>query len=275
MDWMLTAGRRRGGKPGTGLSGRTARLTLGRLSAALEMAMLEGKLVRNVARLVKPPEHTPRERETWSKAEVKKFLAKASGDRLHAAWRLSLYGLRRGEVLGLRWSDIDLKAKTLTVSQARVLVEYRVRIEEPKSRNGKRTLPLDDALVSALTVLRKRQLEESAAAGPTYQAGLATLRWYQGGEYVITDGLGVPVHPEWYSDEFGRLLRRAGLRRITLHDSRHTTLTLMEHAGVPISIVSKLAGHYDAAFTQKTYVHPSDDDLQRGRTALARIHKIA
>ncbi len=91
VDWMLTAGRRRGGKPGTGLSGRSARLTLGRFSAALEAAVLEGKLVRNVARLVKPPEHTPRERETWSKAEVRKFLVKASSDRLYAAWRLSLY----------------------------------------------------------------------------------------------------------------------------------------------------------------------------------------
>ena len=275
VDWMLTAGRRRGGKPGTGLSGRTARLTLGRLTAALEMAVLEGKLARNVAKLVKPPEHTPRERETWSKAEVRKFLAAASRDRLHAAWRLSLYGLRRGEVLGLRWSDVDLKAKTLTVHQARVLVEYQVRIEEPKSRNGHRTLPLDDALVEALTALHKRQLTDSAAAGTAYQAGLAGLGWYQGGEYLITDELGMPVHPEWYSDEFRRLLKRAGLRRITLHDSRHTTLTLMEHAGVPISIVSKWAGHYDAAFTQRTYVHASDDDLEQGRRALARIHKIA
>jgi integrase len=60
-----------------------------------------------------------------------------------------------------------------------------------------------------------------------------------------------------------------------LHDSRHTTLTLMEHAGVPISIVSKWAGHYDAAFTQRTYVHASDDDLEQGRRAIARIHKIA
>jgi integrase len=110
-------------------------------------------LVHNVARLVKPPEHTPRERETWSKAEVRKFLAKASSDRLHVAWRLSLYGLRRGEVLGLRWSDIDLRAGMLTVNLARVLVEYRVRIEEPKSRNGKRTLPLDGELVAALTAL--------------------------------------------------------------------------------------------------------------------------
>jgi integrase len=107
-----------------------------------------------------------------------------------------------------------------------------------------------------------------------YRSGLAGLDWYRGGEYVITDQAGTPVHPEWYSDEFGRLLKRAGLRRITLHDSRHTTLTLMEHAGVPISIISKWAGHYDSAFTQKTYVHASDEDLQRGQAALARIHKI-
>jgi integrase len=274
MDWMLTSGRRGGGKPGTGLSGRSARLTLGRLNAALEAAVLEGKLIRNVAKLVSPPEHIKPERETWSKAEVKKFLAQASSDRLYAAWRRSLYGLRRGEVLGLRWSDIDLRASTLTVNQARVLVEYRIRLEEPKSRNGKRTLPLDGELVAALATLRKRQLDESAAAGAAYRLGLAGLDSYQGGEYVVTDEAGSPVHPEWYSDEFGRLLRRVGLRRITLHDSRHTTLTLMEHAGVPISIISKWAEHYDSAFTQKTYVHASDGDLQRGQAALARIHKI-
>jgi integrase len=91
---------------------------------------------------------------------------------------------------------------------------------------------------------------------------------------VVTDEAGTRVHPEWYSDEFGRLLRRVGLRRITLHDSRHTTLTLMEHADAPISIISKWAGHYDSAFTQKTYVPASDEDLQRGSAALAKIHKI-
>jgi integrase len=248
---MLTAGRRRGGKPGTALSGRTVRLTLGRFSAALEAAVLEGKLVRNVARLVKPPEHTPRERETWSKAEVRKFLAKASSHRLHVAWRLSLYGLRRGEVLGLRWSDIDLRTQTLTVNQARVLVEYRVRIEEPKSRNGKRTLPLDGELVAALTALRKRQVEESTTAGAAYGSGVAGLDWYQGGEYVITDEVGTPVHPEWYSDEFGRLLKRAGLRRITLHDSRHTTLTLIARGRADLD-------HQQVGRSLRLGVHPED-----------------
>jgi integrase len=71
------------------------------------------------------------------------------------------------------------------------------------------------------------------------------------------------------------MLKRAGLPKIRLHDSRHTTLSLMEKAGVPISIVSKWAGHYDAAFTMRTYVHASDDDLKQGRQALAKVHKIA
>ena len=142
-----------------------------------------------------------------------------------------------------------------------MLVEYRVRIEETKSHNGKRTLPLDDELVAALTVLRKRQLDESAAAGAAYQSALAGLHWYRDGEYVITDEAGTPVLPEWYSDEFGRLLRRAGLRRITLHDSRHTTLTLMEHAGVNLHH-QQVGGTLRLSVHPETYVHSSGDDLQ-------------
>jgi integrase len=270
------AQRKRGGKPGTGLGARWVRLTLGRLKAAFEMAVDKGKLVRNVGKLVTPPGYSPKECDTWSKAEVRKFLRTAAATRLHAAWRLSLYGLRRGEVLGLRWSDIDLRAKTLTVNQARVLVDYKVRIEEPKSHNGKRTLPPDEDLVLALVELRKRQAKESESAGPAYGAGLERFDWYVAGdEYVVTDELGIPLHPESYSDEFTRMLKRAGLPKIRLHDSRHTTLSLMEKAGVPISIISKWAGHYDSSFTMKTYVHARDEDLKQGREALAKIHRIS
>jgi integrase len=152
------------------------------------MAVGEGRLARNVVRLVTPPTYTAAERDTWSRAEVRKFLRAAEGDRLHAAWRLSLYGLRRGEVVGLRWANVDLKAKTLTVAQARVLVDYKVRIEEPKSHNGKRTLPLDGDLVMALTDLRKRQARESEQAGGSYRTGLDDLDWYTpGDEYIVTD----------------------------------------------------------------------------------------
>jgi integrase len=275
VDWMLTSGRKRGGTPGTGLGPRSVRLTLGRLKAAFEMAVDEGRLVRNVVKLVTPPEYKPKERDIWSKAEVRKFLRTAASSRLHAAWRLSLYGLRRGEVLGLRWSDIDLKAKTLTVNQARVLVDYKVRVEEPKSHNGKRTLPLDDDLVAALVELRKRQAHESEVAGAAYGAVLSDLDWYtEGDKYVVVDELWTPHHPESYSDKFTRVLKRAGLPKIRLHDSRHTTLSLLEKAGVPISIISKWAGHYDSSFTMKTYVHASDDDLKQGRQALAKIHHV-
>lgn len=265
VEHMLTKGRKRGGKPGTGLSGRSVNLTLGRLKAAFEMAVREGKLVRNVVALVEPVAYQQAEREPWSKAEVRAFLRAITGDRLMVAWRLSLYGLRRGEVLGLRWEDIDLTAGTLTVRQTRVLCDYKVRVEAPKSRNGYRTLPLDADLNAGLKALRKLQQAEAEEASEAYEAS----------GYVVTDELGAPVHPEWYSDEFGRILRSAKLRRITLHDSRHTTLSLMEKAGVPISVISKWAGHYDSAFTQKTYVHAGNDDLAQGAEKLAKIYKIA
>ena len=72
-----------------------------------------------------------------------------------------------------------------------------------------------------------------------------------------------------------RLLKLAGLPKIRLHDSRHTTLSLMEKAGVPISVISKWTGHYDSSFTMKTYVHATDDDLEQGRQALAKLHRLA
>lgn len=290
VTWMETAGRRRGGKPGTGLGPRSVRLTLGRLTSAFEMATLEGLIPRNVVKLVKPPKYEPGEPDTWSEKEVRTFLRKVQKDRLHAAWRLSLYGLRRGEVLGLRWNeDVDFgsfvarckahkerwcvgcygsgaryRPATVHVQQARVLVEGRIQIVPPKSRNGFRKLPLDVTVASALHDLKVAQATEKLASGTAYvDSG-----------YVVVDELGEPVHPEWYSDEFGRLSKRAGVKRIVLHEGRHTALSLMEKAGVPISIISKWAGHYDTAFTYSTYVHASEDDLQTGTDTLGKLYKI-
>lgn len=290
VSWMETSGRRRGGKPGTGPGPRSVRLTLGRLNAAFEMATLEGLIPRNVVKLVKPPKYEPDQPDTWSRTEVRKFLAKAKTDRLHASWRLSLYGLRRGEVLGLRWNeDVDFgsfamqcrihkerwcvdcygtgskyRPATIQVRQARVLAAGKVQIVPPKSRNGFRTLPLDATVTSALHALKVTQAAEKLAAGKAYTDSGC----------VVVDELGEPVHPEWYSDEFGRLAKRAGVKRIVLHEGRHTALSLMEKAGVPISIVSKWAGHYDTAFTYSTYVHADDEDLQTGTAALGRLYKV-
>ena len=262
-DFMQREGRKIGGKAGTGLGPRSVNLALGRLQAAFAMAVADGRLARNPVEHVKRPRQVRSERLTWTREEVHAFLAEAGRDRLYAAWRLSLYGLRRGEVTALRWDGYDRKAKTLTVSRNRVLVAGEIIEKAPKSRASVRVLPLDDAVVAALDELRKRQMAEGAAAAPAYEAS----------GYVVTDELGRPVHPEWYSDEFHRVAKRAGVRRIRLHESRHTTLSLMEKAGVPVSIIAAWAGHYSGAFTMSQYVHANPDDLAAGRDALAAIYE--
>ena len=153
-DWLLTSGRRRGGTPGTGLGARSVALTLGRLKAALAMACADGWLARNPAEHVRPPRQHKRQGSTWSEADVRAFLELASADRLAACWRMTLYGMRRGEVAGLCWDAVDLDAGTITIGLARVLVYGRVIVKPPKSERGFRTLPLDPDLAAALRGLR-------------------------------------------------------------------------------------------------------------------------
>jgi len=130
------------------------RLTLGRLSAALEQACDDGKLARNPARRVKLPAEAKAERPQWTEDQVRRMLA--TEDRLAACWRLALYGLRRGEICGLRWADVDLDAATLTVAQTRVVVG-QVVTTGPKSRASSRTLPMDAATVGELRALKACQ----------------------------------------------------------------------------------------------------------------------
>jgi integrase len=265
-DWMLTAGRKRGGKPGTGLGARSVRLTISRLSAAFEQAVDDGKLARNPCRGVRLPKLPRKAKRIWSAAEARQYLAVASADRLHAAWRMALYGLRREEICGLRWKDVDLGARTLTISIVRVVVDGKVITKSaPKSERSARTLPLDADLAAALTALRKAQAAERLAAGEAYRAS----------GYVAVDELGEAVNPEWLSDEFERLVRRAGVPRLTLHGCRHTGLSLMEKDGVPISIISRWAGHATPEFTYRVYVHAEQDDLAAGRDALSRLYGAA
>jgi integrase len=261
-DWMLAAGRRRGGRPGTGLSARSVRLTLGRLKAALEQACDDGKCYRNPCR-VALPSLARAGRATWSAEEARRFLAAAASDRLHAAWRMTLYGARRGEVLGLTWPDIDLEAGTLRIGRARVLVGSKVIVKAPKSERGFRVLPLDDVLVTALRELHRRQAAERLAAGEAYEPS----------GYVVADELGVPVYPDGFTDGFHRLAALAGCPRIRLHDGRHTTNSLMAAAGVPDHIRAAWCGHTTVVNVQ-TYTHARAEDLTQARDALAGIYNL-
>ena len=256
-DWMLAEGRKRGGEPGTGLGPRSVRLTLGRLKAALEMACEDGRLAANPTRYVRMPSQPKREGTTWSEAELRRFLATADADRLAAAWRLALYGLRRGEVCGLRWEDVDLEAGTVKIGRARVLVNGQVIVKAPKSERGYRTLPLDDVLAAELRALRTRQAAERLAAGQAYQAS----------GYVVVGELGTEPSPEWFSDEFHRLSAAASVPRIRLHDGRHTVNSLLAAAGVPDHIRAAWCGH-TVAVNVATYTHARPEDLAAAGAAL-------
>jgi integrase len=254
-DWMLTSGRRRGGQAGTGLGARSVRLTIGRLSAAFEQACRDNRLAANPCQYVRLPAQERREGTTWSGEQMKAFLNAASGTRLSAAWWLTALGLRRGEVLGLKWSDIDLNARTVTVRRSRVLVDYQVIEKSTKSVRGTRTLPVPvigdgDKVIAALRALRDLQAIEAIDAENAYDAS----------GYVVCDELGRPVHPEWYSDEFARICTDAHLPRIRLHDSRHTINSLMAAAGVPVHIRAAWCGQTEAV-NEGTYTHARPEDM--------------
>lgn len=232
VTWMLAEG----GQRGQGLSPRTAVGTLGTLAQVLDLAAHEGSVTRNVARLVKRPRRQTQDAQRWSAAQAAQFRAHALTDRLAAAWLLSLAGLRRSEVLGLRWEDVDLDAGLVRIERGRVAVTpTRDAVDEPKSKQSRRTIPVGllPGVVDALRSLRARQAADRLAAGSAYgESG-----------YVVVDEIGTPPRPEWYSDRFRRLCREAGVPVIRLHATRHTAADVLLHAGMPPLDVAAWLGH--------------------------------
>lgn len=263
VTWMLTEGRRVGNVKRKGVSAATVCRTLTVLSGALDSAVKEGLLVRNVAKLVEKPTHTPAETITWTVEQAQKFLAHVNEDRLYGAWLLTMCGLRRGEVCGLKWNLIDFngdKAEelgfpkgtpTLTVFTTRVSVAGEVIEEDPKSKKSKRHLPLDKSMLNALKKMKAKQAEEKLAAGPAYV----------GSGLIVVNELGEEPRPEWYGDKFQWFAKKAGLPVIRLHDARHTCGTLMHLRGTPPAVISAWLGHASSSFTMDRYVHSQNPAL--------------
>ncbi len=259
-EWMLKSGRVRVGKPGTALSPRTVRDTLAALQRALDDAVAERLMTANPVRLVKRPRQVKPEHELWSDAESARFQAAAAGDRLAPVITLQCLGLRPEEVCGLRWRDADLAAGTLRIRRVRTLVDARPVEKEPKTAAGRRVLPLDAALITALRTFKARQAGERLAAGPAYADG----------GYVTCDELGAPSDPARLRRVWYRLMREAGVPRITPYTaSRHAAGSYLGRAGVSPAVIAAWLGHTDAGFTMSTYVHARPEDLAAARDALA------
>lgn len=196
----LASGRRDGKG---GLSTRTVRILHVILRRSLADAVRKGRMVRNVAELADPPKVKTREMLAWSPEETRRFLASVSTDRLYALWRLeATTGMRRGEILGLRWKDVDLEGGSLTIRQTIVVVNYVPTLSEPKTDAGKRTLTLDPDTVAALRTHRARQNEDRLGWGPD---------WKGSRDLVFAREDGSLIHPERLSKWFDQNLTKAAL----------------------------------------------------------------
>jgi integrase len=242
-----------------GLAPATARKIHSTLHKALSQAVSDGLIPRNAAD-VTAPRPAPKEMRPLSEAEARVFLnvARESGDRFESLYVLAIStGLRRGELLGLRWDDVDLERGTLRVGRSLVREGGRHTVGETKTRRGRRQVNLTPRTVSALKAHRKHQLEERMKlAGLHEDYGL-----------VFSTRVGTPMNPEnLVQRSFKPLLKKAGLPEIRFHDLRHTCATLLLGRGVHPKLVQELLGHATIAMTLDYYSHylPSMGDQASG-----------
>lgn len=244
-----------------GWSSQSINPMLNVISAVLTGLMKQGHLVRDVAALVDRVPNQKKEMKTFTEQEVRKLLKAADENRNGHAWHLALSGLRRGEICGLRWTDVDLKAGTVTIAHNRVSANGKAVDGAPKTENSIRTLPLTPSLTAALKAASKRQKAERLALGEDYGPG----------DHVVCDEAGRAYHPDTISDYWRAICKTAKVSPIRLHDARHTCGTLMHLQGVPIAVISAWLGHSDSAFTMRTYMHSQDDALKAAAASLQAL----
>ena len=230
-----------------GVSARTALHCHRVLREALQHALKWQLIARNPADSVQPPRPQRYEIAAMGPDEVKRLLAAADetryGDLIHLA---ALSGLRQGELMGLRWQDVDLEAGILHIRQTcQWLPRQGFIFRQPKTYRSARPVALSPASAQRLRQHRLRQLEERLAAGPAYQDG----------GLVFANALGAPLHPTNLRRTWLRIADRAGLPRLRFHDLRHAHASLLLQQGVHPKIVSERLGHSTVGITLDTYSH--------------------
>ena len=187
-----------------------------------------------------------REMQTWTKEQLKAFLDAVEDDRLSALWHtIAMTGMRRGEALGLRWTDVDLENARLSVRRALIPTNREVVVSEPKTAKGRRVVALDPVTVEVLKAQAARQLDEQSEWDEA---------WVETG-LVFTAENGAALDPESVSRYWRQAVKKAMLPTIRLHDLRHTHATLALQAGVHPKVVSERLGHATVSITLDTYSH--------------------
>jgi integrase len=203
-----------------------------------------------------------REMSTWTAAQLQRFLTSLTGDPFRAPlFLLATTGMRRGEALGLRWTDLRLDDGQLDIRRSLGTVANELVVGEPKTDKGRRTVSLDPPTVQVLREHRAEQLRQRLLLGPAFVD--------EGWVFCQPDGK--PLHPTRFQRVFHRRTAAAGVPRIRLHDLRHTWATLALQAGVNPKIVQERIGHASVAITLDLYTHvdrAQHDAAARAVTAL-------
>ena len=239
---------RSGGRGGKPLSPRTVQHVHRTLHKALQDAVdVERLLPSNPAARAKVPRAEPDERgRMWTPGQLRAFLEYTSdAHRLGVFfWTATYTGARRGELLALRWSDVDLAAAEITFARS-VDVLDGVRVEGSTKGGRSRVVPVDEGTVAALRRWRKQQAEERLRLGAAYDDT----------DLIFTQVDGRPIHPDTVSQLMPRLAAGAAVPAARLHDLRHLHATTLLLAGVPVHVVAARLGHADPAITLRVYAH--------------------
>ena len=218
------------------------------IRVALADAHRRGLVTRNVALVARAPKQRSLQRiegVSLTDEELRQLLRTAAGHRFFPIyWLTAMTGMRRNEVLGLKWSDLDATKKRLHLNRGLVAVGYEVHQTRGKTKTARRVIELDATTIAVLEGWRAYQAAEFAAVGIS-----------ESDDWVFTDGDGEPVHPHAVYEAFRRIVHNAGVPTMRFHDLRHTHATLLMDAGVPTKVISERLGHSRTSFTEDAYQH--------------------
>ena len=232
------------------------------LSSCITCAMREDLVFRNVAQLAEAPKYAPKETTIWTAAQAALFLRSVKEHPHYVAFLLLLtYGMRRGEVVGLRWCDIDFDNRTIYVKQQIDRINGVIKARELKTKNSRRQLPLVDKVFAALVEYAKKNDIITARFNP--QADLTVEGT------IITSSVGTPLEPRNLNRSFHQLTEKIGLPRIKIHATRHTIATILKELAVPLKDVQLILGHSNITTTANIYQHGTSE-VQRAALTSAQ-----
>lgn len=232
------------------------------LTNTLNAAERQEYITKNPMRAVSPPKKRQREAKFYTPEQLGILLDKAVGTRLELPVFICAYlGLRRGELCGLRWGDVDLEHKTITIENTRTQAGKKEIEKGTKTASSTRTLYLPDTLCDMLKAAKEHQ----QACRAEYKNA------YDDNDYVVVMEDGRPFRPNYLSELFGKFLADNDLPKIVLHELRHTFASLSNQAGIPAYNIGKALGHSTPATTQKIYTHLLDQTHTQAVEGVAAI----